>query len=253
MGSAAYLSLIVPAYNERARIGQTLREARAYLDRKGFAYEVLVAADGDDGTRELVAELAAADPRLHVLGGRERGGKGRGIRLAVARARGDLIGFVDADNKTAIEELDRLLPWFGEGYDLVIGSRAMPDSRIEVPAPLHRRLGSRAFGVAMHLTVGLWDLLDTQCGFKFFRGPVARDLFGRQRIDGYMFDVEILYLARRSGYRIKQVGVRWRDDGDSRLDLVAGNWRNLLDLLRIRFGSRAAAARAAEPRRRIAA
>jgi dolichyl-phosphate beta-glucosyltransferase len=87
----------------------------------------------------------------------------------------------------------------------------------------------------MHLTLGLWDIRDTQCGFKFFRGPVARDLFRRQRVDGYMFDVEIMHLAERAGYRIKEVGVRWRDDADSRLDLVSGNWRNMIDILRIRF------------------
>ena len=112
----------------------------------------------------------------------------------------------------------------------------MPESRIEAPQPLYRQLGSRAFGVFMHLTLGLWHVRDTQCGFKFFEGELARELFARQRIDGYMFDVEILYLAGRSGYRIKEVGVRWRDDHDSRLDLVAGNWRNLKDLVRIRLG-----------------
>src|SRR5206468_6105206 len=114
------------------------------------------------------------------------------------------------------------------------GSRGLAESRIEVPQPLHRRLGSKAFGLVMHLLLGLWDIHDTQCGFKFFRGPVARDLFGRQRIDGYMFDVEVLHLAARSGYRIKEVGVRWRDDRDSRLALLAGHWQNLVDLLRIR-------------------
>jgi dolichyl-phosphate beta-glucosyltransferase len=128
------------------------------------------------------------------------------------------------------------LPWLGDGYDIVIGSRNVKESSIEVSQPFYRRLGSRAFTVGMHLIVGLRDIRDTQCGFKFFRGDVARDLFGRQRIDGYMFDVEILHLAQCAGYRIKEVGVRWRDDGDSRLQLVAGNWRNFVDLLRIRFG-----------------
>jgi dolichyl-phosphate beta-glucosyltransferase len=89
----------------------------------------------------------------------------------------------------------------------------------------------------MHATTGLWQIGDTQCGFKFFNAAVARDLFTRQRIDGYMFDVEILYLAARSGYRIKEVGVTWRDDGDSRLDLLAGNWQNMIDILRIRLAS----------------
>src|SRR5262249_10823595 len=150
----------------------------------------------------------------------ERCGKGKGIRQGVARARGQIIGFADADYKTPIEELAKILPWFERGYDVVIGSRGVADAAIGGPQPLYRRLGSQAFAVAMHLVIGLWQIHDTQCGFKFFRGSVARDLFARQRIDGYMFDVEILYLAQKLGFRIKEVGVRWRDDGDSRLQLV---------------------------------
>lgn len=232
------LSLIVPAYNEVARIGSTLEKIQSHLDPGGLDYEIIVAADGDDGTREAVAERAMRDARLKVIGEVERRGKGRGIRNAVALARGGRIGFLDADYKTPIAEIDKLLPWLDQGYDVVIGSRAQPDSRLEVLPPFYRRLGSRAFAIAMHLTIGLWEIHDTQCGFKFFRGAVARDLFGRQQIDGYMFDVEVLYLAASSGYRIKEVGVRWRDDGDSRLDLVSGNWRNLRDILRIRFARR---------------
>jgi dolichyl-phosphate beta-glucosyltransferase len=253
MQPSPYLSLIIPAYNEVKSIGRSLESFRAYLDRQPYSWEMLVFADGTDGTRELVGEMARHDPRLQVGGSAERGGKGRAIRLAVREARGEIIGFMDADNKTPIEELEKLLPWLDQGYDLVIGSRALATSQVEVPPPLHRWLGSRGFSVAMHLTVGLWDIHDTQCGFKFFRGPVARDLFGRQCIDGYMFDVEVLSLAQRSGYRIKEVGVRWRDDGDSRLDLIAGNWRNMLDILRIRFGRRrqptVACGRTAPPRR----
>jgi dolichyl-phosphate beta-glucosyltransferase len=229
------LSLVVPAYNEAGRILQTVGSMRSHLAARGLSYEIIVAADGDDGTREAVAALAADDARLQVLGGPERGGKGRGIRLGVARAQGRIVGFVDADDKTPIEEMDKLLPWLEQGFDVVIGSRGLADSRVEVPQAAYRRLGSRAFGLAMHALLGLRDVRDTQCGFKFFRGEVARDLFARQKIDGYMFDVEILHLAHRSGYRIKEVGVRWRDDRDSRLDLVAGNWRNLVDLMRIRL------------------
>ena len=230
------LSLVVPAYNEAGRIRRTLECMRSHLTARGLDYEIIVAADGGDGTREIVAALSADDPRLGVLGDPRRGGKGRGIRMGVARARGRVVGFVDADDKTPIEEMDKLLPWLERGFDVVIGSRGLADSQVEVPQAAYRRLGSRAFGMAMHALVGLRDVRDTQCGFKFFRGGVARDLFARQRIDGYMFDVEILHLAHRSGYRVKEVGVRWRDDRDSRLDLVAGNWRNLVDLLRIRLG-----------------
>jgi glycosyltransferase involved in cell wall biosynthesis len=237
MMEAPFLSLILPAYNEVRTIGSTLNEVQAYLDRQTYSYEILVCADGTDGTRELVRDRAAQDGRLHILGSPGRGGKGRGIRLAVAQASGQVIGFADADNKTPIGELGRILPWFDRGYDLVIGSRALREARIDVPQPLYRRLGSRAFGLCMHLLTGLWHIPDTQCGFKFFRAKVARDLFARQRIDGYMFDVEILYLACQTGYRIRQVGVHWRDDGDSRLRLLAGNWQNMVDLFRIRFGA----------------
>jgi glycosyltransferase involved in cell wall biosynthesis len=233
--SSPYLSLIVPAYNEARSIRSTLEAIQGYLERQPYEYEIIVSADGSDGTREIVASMAASDRRLSVMGSPERGGKGRGIRNGVAQARGTIIGFVDADNKTPIAEVEKLLPWLGRGFEVVIGSRGLQESRIEVPQPVHRQIGSRAFGAVMHLLIGLWGIRDTQCGFKFFRGEVARDLFSRQRIDGYMFDIEILHLAVRSGYRVKEAGVCWRDDGDSRLDLVAGNWRNMLDLLRIRF------------------
>jgi dolichyl-phosphate beta-glucosyltransferase len=228
------LSLIVPAYNEARSIGQTLDDVQSYLDQRALPYEIIVCADGDDGTRELVRKRAASDTRLRVTGSPQRRGKGHGVRSGVSLAQGSIVGFVDADNKTPIEELAKILPFFDQGYEIVIGSRGQADSQIEVPQPLHRKLGSRAFGMAMHLLLGMWHIRDTQCGFKFFRRQVALDLFGRQQIDGYMFDVEILYLACRAGYRIKEVGVRWRDDGDSRLNLVAGNWRNLLDIVKIR-------------------
>jgi dolichyl-phosphate beta-glucosyltransferase len=231
----ADLTIIVPAYNEAARIRETLHAIRSYLDGTGRSFEVIVSADGEDGTREAAGELAAADPRFQVIGTPRRGGKGKGVREGVARAKGSVIGFVDADYKTSIEEIEKLLPWLSGGYGLAIGSRGLAESRIDRAQPFYRRVGSWAFGVAMHL-LGLRHVRDTQCGFKFFQGAVARDLFQRQRIDGYMFDVEILHLAARSGYKVKEIGVQWRDDGDSRLDVIAGNWRNMVDILRIRFG-----------------
>src|SRR5262245_28521735 len=234
------LSIVIPAYNEVARIGHTVAAMQKYLDTCPETYELIVSADGNDGTRERARELAARDRRITVIGSERRGGKGRGIRNGVAVADGQVIGFVDADGKTPIEELDKVLPWLRRGYDIVIGSRALAESRIEVPQRLYRRVGAQVFGLWLRLLIGLWGIPDTQCGFKFFRGVVARDLFSRQRVDGYMFDVEVLFLAVQSGYLIRQIGVRWMDDDDSRLDLISGNWQNLLDVLKIRLRSVAA-------------
>jgi dolichyl-phosphate beta-glucosyltransferase len=237
MSAPPFLSVIVPAYNEGHIIGSTLSSMRSFLDQQACSYEIIVSADGNDGTRERAAELARDDRRLSVIGSPQRGGKGRAIRNAVARARGEIIGFIDADYKTPIEEIAKILPWFDDGYDLVFGSRGLTESTIENAQNWLRRIGSRGFKVAMHLIVGLWGVCDTQCGFKFYRGPVAKDLFQRMRIDGYMFDVDVLYLAKQTGYRMREVGIRWRDDGDSRLALVSGNWQNLKDLFRIQFSA----------------
>jgi dolichyl-phosphate beta-glucosyltransferase len=232
------VTIIVPAYNEVQRIEATVAEIHAYFRTSGLTCQVIVSADGNDGTREKVAALAASDPTLLVIGGAERGGKGRGVRNAVPLSTGRIIGFVDADQKTPISEFDKVRAQFDAGCDVVIGSRGLKDSLIETPQAWYRQVGSRGFAMFMHVVVGLSGIRDTQCGFKFFRHDIARDLFSRQQVDGYMFDVEILHLAERSGYRIGQVPVRWRDDGDSRLNLVAGNLKNVADIFRIRFAAR---------------
>jgi dolichyl-phosphate beta-glucosyltransferase len=238
------LSLIIPAYNEVATIQRTLRAIRDYLAAREFSYELIVSADGTDGTREAAAELVSEMP-VAVMGEPRRRGKGCGVREGVLAATGEVVGFLDADYKVAIDEIEKILPWFEQGYDVVIGSRGAAGADIRVRQPWYRRVGSKGFAMLMRPLVGLRGIADTQCGFKFFRAEAARELFSRQRIDGYMFDVEILSLALRLGYRVKEVGVRWQDDGDTRLKLISGNWKNLKDLFRIRFGRRLAAKPAA--------
>jgi dolichyl-phosphate beta-glucosyltransferase len=232
------VSLVIPAYNEARRIQGTVLEAVAYFRGKQQRCEIIVSADGTDGTREAAQQLTAEHPNIRVIGSPQRRGKGHGIRQAVRIATGDVIGFADADNKTPISEFDQIEPFLRAGTEVVIGSRGLRESRIERPQPLYRRLGSRGFALVMHTVVGLPGIVDTQCGFKFFQGDVARDLFRRQQIDGYMFDVEILFIARQRGYRIAEIPVRWRDDGDSRLNLVMGNLRNMRDVLGIRWRHR---------------
>jgi dolichyl-phosphate beta-glucosyltransferase len=228
------ITLILPAYNEVKTIATTLAEVAEYFRGHGWSYQIIVAADGDDGTRERAREFAASDASVQVIGEPGRHGKGKGIRDAVKIAVGDIVGFVDADNKVPITEFDKLEPGFPEGFDIVIGSRALERSRVERQQKWYRRVGSRGFYHFMHIVVGMPGIEDTQCGFKFFRRPIAQDLFSRQRIDGYMFDVEILALAQRLGYSIKEVPIRWHDDADSRLQLVSGNLQNVIDIFKIR-------------------
>ncbi|HUO28462.1 MAG TPA: dolichyl-phosphate beta-glucosyltransferase, partial [Bryobacteraceae bacterium] len=228
------VSLILPAYNEAATIAATIRETGSYFRSRGLRYELIVAADGNDGTRERALETAQQGEPVRVIGNQERCGKGRAVREAMALARGNIAGYADADNKVPIEEFAKIQACLDQGYDVVIGSRAMRDSEIERRQPLYRQLGGKGFGFFMHAVVGLEGITDTQCGFKFFTRAAAQAIFSRQQIDGYMFDVEILVLARHLGYRIQQVPIRWHDDGDSRLELLSGNLRNVIDIFRIR-------------------
>jgi len=241
MASDPDISLILPAYNEARVVPRTIAEAMRYFAEAGLRYEIIVAADGSDGTREAVREMARANPVLHAIGEDRRRGKGRGIREAVAVASGAVIGYADADNKVPIAEYEKFRPFLAQGIEVVIGTRR-GGATIERRQPLYRRIGSRGFLWFMQTAVGLPGINDSQCGFKFFQRAAAKELFRRQKIDSYMADVEILAIARRLGYRIQQVPIRWRDDADSRLDLITGNLRNVRDIFRIgrehRFGGR---------------
>lgn len=228
------LSLILPAYNECGSIASTIDLAFACFQSRGMRAEIIVAADGDDGTRELVREKSAGNPDLRVIGHAERSGKGRGVREAVALARGRYIGYADADHKVPFSEYDKIQPFLTDGVEVVTGSRALAESRVERRQPWYRQIGAKGFHYFMQAVVGLPGVHDTQCGFKFFQREVARELFHWQKIDGYMFDVEILALAHRFGYRIREVPIRWRDDGDTRLELLSGNLRNVRDIFAIR-------------------
>ena len=228
------ISLILPAYNEAATIVGTIREARAYFVSRRLRVQFIVSADGNDGTREKARSLQDEIPGIVVLGSEKRSGKGRGIRLGVEVATGEIVGFADADNKVPIDEFDKFLPLLRGEYDIAIGTRGGPDARIEKKQPWYRQIGSLGFYFFVQAVVGLPGVRDTQCGFKFFRRDLAKAVFARQEIDGYMYDVEILAMAARMGARMAQVPVRWRDDADSRLDLVAGNIQNVKDIFRIR-------------------
>ena len=229
------LSLIIPAYNEAERLVSTLSSAIAFLDSRSWSYEIIVVDDGStDGMGALVDKFARSFPQVRPLHNESNRGKGFSIRVGVSQGSGEVVGFIDADDKTDLAALDGAMAHLRQGCDGIIGDRTLANSDIAIPRRRYRQWGSNLFRWLMRRSVGLGAFPDTQCGFKFFRAEVARDLFQRQQIDGYMFDVEILLLAARSGYEIKRLPVRWRDDPDSRFNPVSGGLRNARELMRIR-------------------
>ncbi len=219
------MTIVLPAYNEQSRIGPALDELFEYLDAPPVEgihpqIDVLVVDDGStDRTAELVRERAAArDPRaaaLTVMTVRH-GGKGAAVRAGMLAAEGDLVVFADADMATPPEELPKLTAALADA-DVALGSRIQPDgSDMRATQPGYRRF----LGSVFHLLASVWvvgEVKDTQCGFKGFTREAAQDLFARQRVTSIVFDVELIHLARRRGYRLAVVPIRWRDVRGSRL------------------------------------
>ncbi|HKA49451.1 MAG TPA: dolichyl-phosphate beta-glucosyltransferase [Candidatus Dormibacteraeota bacterium] len=229
------LSVVVPCFNEAARLPSSLEQAEAYLELRGPAFELLLVDDGSsDKTAELIREAASQNKDVRAVLMPANRGKGRAVAEGVARSRGELVLISDADFSAPIEEMAKLETAIASGADLAIGSRAKRGAR-EVDQPLHRRLMGKSFNLLVQglLLPGIWD---TQCGFKLFKGDVARDLFGRLRTEGFAYDVEILVLARRSGYQISEVPVRWINSSTSRVETVRHSRQMLTDVLHIRLG-----------------
>ena len=233
--SQPYLSIVIPAHNEAQRLGATLERIRRYAEGHDFSVEVMVVSDASsDGTADLARAFDPGQMTLNVLASTLSKGKGRTVRRGMLAARGQVLLMTDADLATPIEELDKLLVWLDKGYGVVIGSRALPDSVLCPPqGPLRRKIGwvFRKLRRFMFLP----DIHDTQCGFKCFTREVADEVFARQMLDDAAFDCEVLILARKGGHRIKEVGVAWGHDPDSRMKLISESFRMLRSLLYIKF------------------
>jgi dolichyl-phosphate beta-glucosyltransferase len=229
------LSVVVPCFDEEERLPPSLAGAIAYLEGCGHDHELILVDDGSrDATPALIREAEGAHRTVRGVYLPANRGKGRALAEGVAVSRGGLVLLSDADFSAPIGELPKLEAAIAAGADVAIGSRARRGAR-EVDQPLHRRLMGKGFNLAVQalLLPGLWD---TQCGFKLFRGQVARDLFGRLRTDGFAYDVEVLYEARRSGWEVTEVPVRWINSDTSRVQAVRHSREMLADLLRIRLG-----------------
>ena len=229
------LSVVIPAFNEAGRIGPTLDRVVRYLERSGRGFEVLVVNDGSlDRTAEVVKEFAAR--RVWLLDLNRNRGKGAALRHGVVATSGRIVLLTDADLSTPIEEIERLEPWLADAA-LVLGSRAHPDSRIDVHQPRHRELMGKIFNVAIR-SLGLVSFRDTQCGFKLLDGEIARAVFPDLAIDGFAYDVELVFEVERRGYRVVEVGVEWNDDGASRVQPMRHAPEMLRDVIALRFRRR---------------
>jgi glycosyltransferase involved in cell wall biosynthesis len=230
-----FLSIVIPAYNESKRIPATLRRVLDYAASLGKSWEVLVVDDGSsDDTASLVEEMGRKVPPLRVLRNVPNAGKGAAVRKGMLAARGERLLFTDADLSAPIAEAARLFDALDAGFDVAIGSRALRREWIGVHQSTMRETAGRMFNVFIRLLTGL-DYRDTQCGFKAFRREAAQAIFGTQKIDGWGFDVEVLYLARKFGFRTQEVAVHWNHAEASKINPLGDGLRMAAEVLKIRW------------------
>ena len=217
-----YLSIILPAYDEADRLPKTLIDIDRRLADKKYTYEILVINDGSkDNTAEVVRKMAPTIKNLKLVDNKENKGKGGVVRQGMLTAEGEIRLFMDSDNATTIDHFDQMIPFFKEGYGVVICSRSAKGSKLDPPEPWYRQIPGKVgnlFWIQPLVLPGLWD---TQCGFKAFTAEVAEKVFTLSRIGGWSFDVEILALAKKLGYRIREVPVHWVHDGNSKVKASA--------------------------------
>lgn len=228
-----YLSIVIPAYNEEKRIGKTLLDIDLYLSRQNYLYEIIVINDGaKDKTAEIVKKFTGLIKNLKLIDNHENHGKGWVVKQGMLEAKGKYRLFVDADNAISIDHLDKFWPYLKD-YDLVIGSIEIKGSRIKENAAWYRRiLGKWSKYLIRALTV--WEIHDSQRAFKLCSAKVAEDLFPRQTIERWGFDFEILVIAKRLGYRIKELPVTWINPSGSNVSLKS-YLRTLVELLKVKW------------------
>ena len=228
------LSLIIPAYNEAGRIGATVTDVCAYLDRQPYGWEVIVVIDGGPALAADEARSAAGSrENVRVVENDTNRGKGYSVRRGFAEARGERLVFIDADLSLPVEGLDAMLARFDLGADVVIASRTAPGSRVEGAAPAMRDVMSKVFNVVVQ-ALAVPGISDTQCGFKGFTAHAARKIFSVAESDRFGFDVEALYLARRHGFRIDELPVICRYHGGSSVSRISDGVRMFADIVAIR-------------------
>ncbi|MGA8430100.1 MAG: dolichyl-phosphate beta-glucosyltransferase [Candidatus Sulfotelmatobacter sp.] len=230
-------SIVIPAYNEGARLGPTLEKVLGYIAQHGCDAEVIVVNDGSrDNTADIVREMARTNPSLPLRLVENPGnhGKGYSVRNGMLHALGRVVVFSDADLSSPIEEIPKLLQAIAHGADIAIGSRWLKAELQTQRQPLHRQIFGRIFNLLLRLTLGL-QFKDTQCGFKAFRRRAVLTIFPLQRIERWGFDPEILFLARKFGFTVEEIPVEWGHSGGTRIHPLIDGSRMFMEMLRIRW------------------
>jgi dolichyl-phosphate beta-glucosyltransferase len=228
------LSIVIPAYNEEMRLSCTVHEVVGYCRTHRRCFELIIVDDGSrDATMSVARGLASQFEEIRVIGLPLNRGKGHAVRSGVADAKGRTVLFTDADRSTPIGELERLEAALASGADLAVGSRELPGDGVRARVKLYRRVIGRTFHQLVKLLAQV-EVTDTQCGFKLFRASVAHDLFSRGLMDGFSFDVELLVIAKRRGFRIAEVPVNWTHQAGSKISLTRDSLHMAADLFRIR-------------------
>jgi dolichyl-phosphate beta-glucosyltransferase len=229
------ISIVIPAFNEERRILPTLRMIDDYLRDNARRYEIIVVDDGSsDNTLEVVRGGSERFGHIRLIGNEINRGKGFSVKRGVLSAHHDLVLISDADLSTPIEEVAKFLPWVEKGYDVVIGSRALRESDIIRKQPWYRQTMGKTFNFLVRIIV-LGGFRDTQCGFKMFRAAAGKKVFESLKTERFAFDVEALLRAKKIGYRIKEVPVRWVNSPQSRVRVLRDSARMFLDLVCIRL------------------
>ena len=229
-----YLTIVVPAYNEVERVGDSLKRMMEYFDAQTYPYEILIVDDGSsDGTLPLVKDLAKDHEQVTALHYDGNRGKGYAVRYGILRAKGDFVLFSDADLATPIEEVEHLFTGIESGHEVAIGSRDVVGSKLEKRQSALRELGGKIFNRLVQ-KLAVPGIHDTQCGFKLFTRTAAKNIFSCCQVDNFSFDVEALYLARQYGYKIAEIPVRWHHVDGSKVRYLRDSIRMIRTLYKIR-------------------
>ncbi len=234
-----FLSIVIPCYNEQNRIKSTVNKITTFFSKKEFKYELILVDDGSTDTtvsilKKFIKKYSSQNNlKISILLNEKNKGKGHSVKKGFLAAKGKYVLFTDADLSTPIEEFENLLKYIKDGFNVAIASRSMPDSNIVVSQPLARVFIGKSFGLLVRWIVGL-NYIDTQCGFKCFDRTAVDTIFHHLKITGFSFDVEILYLAKIFGLKVKEVPVRWENSFDSKVRIFIDPASMFFNLFRIK-------------------